>query len=299
MNNSESARCRAYALALDHLKANTAITDTLPVFKEVYQSAADLLAGIYSADQTRLKNRQTGSAGKSQFQESLTKNAMIIASAIVTYAARKNNRELKESMSFNRTELDYARDADLASRAANILATARNLNGELKNYGISEELLTGFSTDLDQFREQAAKPRSQVAEGKAAGLAARTQIRNLQTMFDEQLDSLMLQFRDSHPDFYNTYIVKRTVVNPARRKTRIEGQVTDGATGTGINGVSITIKDTQLATTSVSDGSYSLKTPALSGAVLECVATGYKPFSIMLDVKLGQAYNQPIVLEKI
>jgi hypothetical protein len=298
MTNIESSRFRAYSLALEHLKNNTTITDSVPAFKEVYLSAAEVIDNISDADKTRLVKKQTGSAGKYQFQDELAKKALIISSAVVTYAARKNNLELQQSMSFNRTELDYATDADMASRAANILATARQLNGELKNYGISDDMLNDFAERLTTYQHQSAKPRNQTAERKVAGQATRKQLRRLQYIFDDQLDSLMLQFRDEHPDFYNSYLVKRTVVNPARRKTRIEGIVTD-TTGAGISDVQIKIKDSLLATISMADGGYSLKTAALAKALLEFSKEGYKPVSIKVEVKLGQALNQAVTMQKL
>lgn len=298
MTNFESARFRAYALAMEHLKNNAAITDTVPVFKEVYEEAAALLGSISESDQTRLVKTQTGSAGKQQFREDLIKKAFVISTAVVTYAARNNKQELQESMNFNRTELEYATDSDLGTRTANILATANKLNGELQPYGISGEMLAGFTEDVSAYHRQSTKPRNQAAERKAAGQAARDQLRRLQQIFDYQLDSLMLQFRDEHPGFYNAYLVKRTVVNPARRKTRIEGLVTD-TTGAAIGNVQISIGDSQLATISQTDGTYSLKTAAISGAMLQCSKEGYKPLSIPIEVKRGQALNLPITMEKI
>lgn len=299
MTNIESNRYRAYAMALEHLKNNAAITDTVPALKEVTQSAILLLDSISDTDKTRSLKTQTGAAGKYQFQAELAKNALIIASAIVSFASRNNNQELKQSMSYTRSELDYANDPDMASRTANILATARKLNGELNTYGITEDLLNKVDDSLASYRQQMIKPRNQVTDMRVAGKHARESLRQLKLIFDEQLDTLMIQFRDVNPDFYNSYIVKRTVINPSRRKTRLEGMATDGATGAGIGNVLLTIKGSLLTTTSMSDGSFSLKTPPLAGAVLECTCGGYKPVTITVDVKLGQALNLTVVMEKV
>jgi hypothetical protein len=298
MNNAEAARYRAYGLAIEHLRVNTAITDAVPAFKEVFQEAADIFASITGADLTRLVKTHTAYTGKQQFQEELVNNAMLISSSIITYAARNNKQEMLQSMNFTPSELVYANDADLGSRAGNILATAQQLNGQLQHFGVSDELLKTFAEQVKNYVPLSGKPRTHVVERKAAGQSTRDHLRRLREIFDFQLDSLMLHFRVTYPDFYNTYIMKRTVVNPARRKTRIEGLVTD-ISGSGLGDVQIKIKEAELATITLADGSYSLKTAALAGATIEFNKEGYKTITITIDIKRGQVLNQPVTMEKI
>lgn len=71
MNNTESSRFRAYAVAIEHLKNNTAITDTVPAIKEVVEEAAALVENIQEADNKRLIIPKTGTAGKYQYTSEL------------------------------------------------------------------------------------------------------------------------------------------------------------------------------------------------------------------------------------
>lgn len=201
-------------------------------------------------------------------------------------------------MSFTRTELDYANDTDLASRTSNILTTAKQINGDLKNYGITDEMLNDFSERVNNLRTHSTKPRFQTADRKAARLAAGDQLRQLQYLFDEQLDKLMLQFRDKYNEFYNSYIIKRTFVSPSSRKTRVEGTVADIA-GAGIGDVLIRFKDSELATTSLPDGSFSLKSGVFNSVQLEFIKEGYKTLTVTVSIKRGQILVQPVTLEKL
>lgn len=297
MTNTEAARYRAYGLAIEHLKQYPDITGTIPAFKEVLDEAIAIFSSITGTDLPRLLKSQTGSAGKQQFRDELVKNAVLIASAVLTYASRNNKKELLQSMSYTRSELEYANDADLGGRAGNILATAKQLNGSLQPFGVSDTLLKSFDEQVSNYVPLAARPRTLVSERKAAGLAAKEQLDKLANIFDYQLDSMMLHLQAGNPDFYNTYVIKRTVVNPARRKTRIEGTITD-KDGNALGNVNVRIKDSLLTTISLTDGSYTIKTPVLNAATVEFSKEGFKPVTVVVDVKRGQALSQSIVMER-
>lgn len=299
MTKIEYARFQAYALAMEHLKNHTAITDSVPVFKKVYDNAAKLLERIADADQVREAKKETSSAGKQQFKNELVRKARIVAGAIVTYAGLHNDQGLRESMTFSHTELARAKDTDLASLTANILEAARQLNGQLKDFGISDELLQDYTERVTNYSTQANKPRRQVAEIKVAGDIAREDLLSLRKIFDQQLDSLMLQFEEKHPEFYITYHIKRTIIYPGHRKTKIDGLVTDARTGDGIANAQISIKGSPLTVTTQPDGSFILTTKPLHNATLECTCEGFKTVSLLVEVKLGQSLKQEIIMEKI
>jgi hypothetical protein len=299
MNSIQNARYKAYSLALAHLKENEAITKGVPAFETAYLTAKQTLDAIAGAGNLQQQKFQAFSAGKKQYHDEICNQALAIASAIVTYASGKNDQGLKESMSFTHTELFYAPDNELGAKTANILATARAMEKELDHYGITTPVLDHFATLVKQYLPSANEPRNMVAERKEAGEQIKKLMKQLKEQMTNQLDRLMLQFKFTHQEFYNQYIIKRSVINPSRRKTRVEGVVTDVASLAGIGDVQVMVKDTSYITLTLADGSYSLKTPALAAATILYRKEGYAPASVQVEIKRGQASNQPMALQPV
>jgi Carboxypeptidase regulatory-like domain len=299
MTKNQAARYKAYSLALAHLSENEEITKGIPAFAQAYQAAKATLDAISAADNLRQQNRIAISAGKKQFREEIARQAQAISAAIVTYASAGKNLQLKEAMNFTQSELFRGTDPELGARAANILASARSLATELKSYGISDEMLEAFSTLVAQYLPAANSPRNSTAGRKQAGQLIKEGLNELRDQLKNQLDKLMLQFKSSHPDFYDTYLIKRAVINPAYRNTQLEGLVTDLASLATLGGVQVSVKDTSLVTATLADGSYSLKLPLLTRAKVLYQKEGYVPATVEVEVKRGQKARQEVALQQI
>ena len=297
MNSIQNARYKAYSLALAHLKENEAITKAVPAFETAFLSAKATLAAVDSADSRKAQKKGGVTDSKQKHQDNLANQALALAAVISSYAALNKDLVLKEEMHFSPSELFYGPNQQVSVHCANILAKARELTGELKDYGVTEALIDNYATQLDQYAVSILEPRSATAERKQAGELVAELLKQLQVIFTDHLDALMLLFKFTHRDFYNQYLIKRMIVNPATRKTRVEGVVTDKASRTQLANVSITVKGSNLEAATLGDGSYSLKTPALTMVTVVYQKEGYKPFTIEAAVKRGQATTLNVELE--
>lgn len=298
MNQLQLARYKAYTVALAHLKENEEITKDVPAFAKVYGNIKALLDNITVAGNLQEEKQQAVSTGKYEYQAAIGQQALTIAAAIVTYAVSIKDGELKESMNFTRTELSYVTDAELGARASNILTTAKKLEEPLQEYGVSAEMIASLARLTEQYLPEANKTRTHTARRKNATQQIGDAIKQAQELMDNQLDKLMIRYQVSNPEFYNQYIINRTVINPARRKTRLEGVTTDGETQTGLGDVLVMVEGSNLVTTTLADGSYSLKVPPMSGATIIFQKDGYVTQKLVLDIKRGQAVKQEVVLVK-
>lgn len=299
MTIDQSARYNAYALGLAYLKENEVITKDIPAFSEAWQAANTTLNAVAEAENLRQMNRQGIIASKKQYLAQISHQALAISSAIVTYASANKDNGLKETMTFTSSELSYTSIQQLGARVSNILSTAKNLREELKKYGISDEVLTGFARLVEQYLPSANLPRINTNNRKNAREQVIELLKQLQEQMDNQIDKLMVQFRLSHPEFYNKYLISRTVVNPGHRKTRVEGLALEEGTGALLGGVQVMIEQSNLATETMADGSYSLKTPGLTNATLVFKKEGYQTVSVQLEIKRGQIVKQTVEMIKI
>lgn len=298
MTTSQQARFNAYSLALAHLKQHEAIIKEIPGLERAYKMAKSTLEAIEAADRLRQQKQKAVTAGKQQFVEEIAHQALTIASAIVNYATEKKDEELKKAMSFNHSELMYVPVIELGAKVANILSAARPLEAALADFGITPELLSNFAAQAEQFPLKSSQPRSVKAIRKEAGQQIRDGLNQVKEQLDQQIDGLMLQFKFSQPEFYNQYLVKRSLVNPARRKTRVEGVVTDKASQAVLGDVQVTVQDAGITSTTDAEGRFSLGVPPLKGLVVLFQKEGYTTATARVDMKRGKALTQEVSLEK-
>ncbi|MCX6317664.1 MAG: carboxypeptidase-like regulatory domain-containing protein [Bacteroidetes bacterium] len=297
MTNVETAKYKAYKLALAHLANNEAITNEEPVFASAYQAAKALLDRIDAAESMRTSKVTATTATRNDQRKDLAEITFSVAAVMKGYAEKAGDTALRNAMSLSRGEVFGTTPLQLSTVASNILAQAQKLLEPLKAHGMNESLLADFAAQLEQFNTGNA-PRNFIAERKQAGQLVSDNLRSLTDLFNGQLDGMMLLFKDKYPDFYAQYLIKRAVVNPARRKTRVEGVVTDKAGGSVLAGVLVSLKGTSATTLTATDGSYYLNAQPAVPLVILFEKEGYKPLEVTVIVKRGQALLQNAALEK-
>lgn len=289
----------AYSLALAHIKDNESVTKELPGIARTYNAAKALLDSINAADTMRQHKLTAVTAGKLQFRNEIAHQALMVASAIVSYAAEKNDEELKKAMTYNPSDLFYAQVNKLGAMVATIVETAKPLAATLKDYGITEEMFTAFARQAESFQERISHPVNTRAEHKTAGQQINEWLNQLRDILDKQLDGLMLQFKFSQPDFYKQYFNKRKLNNPARRKTRLEGLVTEKKSREPLGDVKVVFKDPELNAVTTADGMFSLGMRPEKGVEVSFVKEGYATVTVTVDLLRGQAVYQQVELEKL
>ncbi len=299
MNSYQTARYKAYSLALAYVKENESITSSVPIFAAVYTSAIASLDAISNTNKRKIEKRKGVADNKQQHQDSLSVQAQSIASIIGTYSTIKKDLVLKEAMNFSKTELFYGPDQLLNEKSANILTKAKELAADLKDYGITPALIASFESQLKDYSSTINEPRNVAMERKQAVVQIKDLFTQLKLVFTEQLDPLMQLFKTDNRDFYDQYLLKRSIVDPARRKTRVEGTVTNKLTGKALPGATVMIKDTEFVTSTPDDGSYSLNVPGVKQVPVSYQKDGYKPVTKQAILKRGQSTILDVELEEI
>lgn len=299
MTQNQLARFNAYTLALAFLAKNLEKTKNIPVFSKVFQTIKALLDAVAERNNLGRESRTAVTDGKQQYLGEIAQLAFTISSAIVSYATGIKNVKLRNSMNFTRSDLFYATDQDLGAHASNILTMAKKLAAQLAEYGITEEMITSLANLTEQYLPQASQPREHKVRVKNATQQIAGLIKEAQDLMDNQLDRIMVQFEQADPEFYRQYILSRTVESPSHRKTRLEGTVVEKDTQNGLGNVEVSLPGSNLVTTTLEDGSYSLKTSPENNATVVYKKEGYAPVTIVLSFVRGQAVKQVVEMVKL
>ena len=299
MTTNQAARYKSYVLSLAFLKENQDITKEADAFASVFDAAWLLVNEISNID-TRKTVRLKGVAEtKEQLQDELVEQAVAIASVISGYAAQKSDPGLKEAMNFTRSELFYGSDQQLGTKCRIILEKARELTAQILRFGITPEKIETFAGYIDNYTASINEPRSATAYRKQAGMQMRQLFDQLRRLFTEQLDPMMMLFKATQREFYDQYLIRRMIVNPAQRKTKVQGKVRDKATLQELADVAVSVKglETMPATTDA-EGRYSLQTPLLKRLPLLYYKEGYKPGRADTTVSRGKTTTLDVELER-
>lgn len=298
MKTEQLARYNAYSLAISYLLENENITKAVPAFATTCADAKAKLDTITQHENRRQQISSRATVQKEQLQTDLANQAEAVAAVIGSYASRKKDAKLLESVSFSPTALHYASAQVLSSRCNNILNLAKELAEPLKEYGISAEMITSLATLTEEYAANVQAPRIEKGDRKNAGTEIRELIQELDTIFNNQLDGLMLLFRFSHRSFYNGYLIKREIQERGHRKTRLEGLVVEKGTTNGLQGVELIIDDTATNVQTGAEGNFDLKLPLLTGAMARFKKAGYKTVELPVTLRRGQVTRLEVELEK-
>lgn len=299
MTNNEKARFNAFTLSLAHLMENTGITKEVPAIAEACETARQLLDAISDSNSRRAGKLGGATSKKQYYREELSRTALAIASIIRSYASDRNDLELKESMNYSYSELRYTGENRLNEHCSNILATARKLGPGLGAFGINEDMLKEFEHLMEMYEQSRTQPRSLMAVRKEAGREVKALLRELNNLFVDKLDAMMLLYKTTHREFYGQYMAKRTIINPGHRSTRVEGRVRDKVNNQELSRVKVSVKGTLIHSITSEDGTYTIKAPVLPSVLVVFEKEGYQTQTVEVPLRRGQATAQDIALELV
>lgn len=178
-------------------------------------TAVDELDAVVSGIALQLETTTLPSgaaASKKTALESLVIYAHEIAAAIHAYATEGGDDELAAEVDFSPSDLAQGRPATIVARCTNIASLATENLALLADYKITQAKVTALTKKTAAFEKLASKPRQGVAKKAAANAALPRLLKQGRNILTRRVDKLMVQFRESAPEFYNEYKSARKIV---------------------------------------------------------------------------------------
>ena len=192
----------------------TTAATALPALVAVTEELNELLEGI----ETQFKKQQALSGvslEKTAALQALANAGFEIISAVQSCAAATGNPELAGKTNFKRGKLNRGADKTILNRAEEIHEIATAVLSSLADYGVTQAKLNAFSKKIEALRKAHPAPRQRVNAGRSATKQLAELFQELTDLLRKRADRLLVQFRESAPEFYNEYQSARTVVSPA------------------------------------------------------------------------------------
>lgn len=226
--------------------------------------------------------------------------SLALSGKLVAFASAQKNYELKKAMKFSKTKLNRQGAGGLCSKCKSIMAELIRFKGELKDYQITDADIAAYDNLVTEYEQLATATTNAASSRKAQNLSIIEQIAEIKTLLKEQLDGMMLDFKETDKVFYDEYTNNRDIRKAKTSPTKISGTSIDGETQKPIKNVLISVVDTNYFTNSKKDGRFDLRTPQPGTVTLEAEVFGYEKTTITgVEVKLGKTTELTITLKPI
>src|ERR1051325_6905655 len=150
---------------------------------------------------------------KEQTRATLNKCASEVIGAVRAYAAKNADPELAAKADYSDSEVTAGKANEVVARCKAIHAAATQNVDALGKYGITNAKLATFKKSIDAFNKLKSAPRQGRATKSAAAQLLPQLVRSAVAILRDQLDGLMIQFKEASPNFYEEYFAARTVVD--------------------------------------------------------------------------------------
>jgi hypothetical protein len=203
---------------------------TAPVLSiaRCYTALSGLSDDIDEAAVTQ-ESRNGLSAAKATAKKQLIDVAHDVASAVVSYGAETEDDDLVGRCSFSPTQLAKGSDGTVVSRCKGLHVAATEVVDDLGEHGVTPAKLTTFKKKIDGFDKISTKPRVSVGRSSAATRRLPVLFRQASQLLTKRLDTLMVQFKNTQPEFYARYKSARRLVSAATRSAK-DAKAKAGAT---------------------------------------------------------------------
>ena len=206
------------------LEDDTSITASIPSIARCHAGLWKLADAIDEAAVTQQRQNGLASA-KSAAKTQLLDAAHDVAAAVVSYGTEVENDDLAGRCDISRSDLGKGRDGTVVSRCKNVHATAAEVVGDLADHGVTSAKLTALKKKIDGFDTISTKPRQSVAKTSAATTRLPVLFSQASRCLSRQLDTVMVQFKNTEPEFYAKYQAARSVVSTGTRSRNLENVV--------------------------------------------------------------------------
>jgi len=242
-----------------------------------------------------------GVAQSKEMMKQLVINKILTMSGkLVAFASTMKYYELKEAMSFSKSGLNRLGAAGIISVCNAILKEINTYPDPLVNYGIAQTDIESFNEQISEYEKSASSPRNAASSRKALNIALKDKIREIKIMIKEQLDTLILPYKETDRVFYDEYRNNRIIIDPKTSFTQLSGIVTNTVTKEPVKNALVSVPGTSYLTNTRKDGTFNLRIPQPGTVNVKVELFGYEAATINgVEIKLGKNTELPVTLKAV
>lgn len=173
------------------------------------------------------RKQSKGSRGATR-QKAMVKNSLVsetvrVASILWSYADNSGQEDLKPVCEVSRSDLRQMTDADLTGHCS-MIADLLNANIDgLEDFFFLPPAAVAYENLVTSFSARANDPRAEISKRSGATRSVPAILRKAFKVLRYRMDGGMMQYKDSHPEFFLAYKSARKIVDRGIRHTEKPG----------------------------------------------------------------------------
>ena len=220
-----------------------------------------LIAKIVLIQQTETKQTRSTkgiTGGKKTKKQELIEKTIEGSSALQSFASDSGDEDLYALVDFTEGELDGLPDAIVKDRAQLVLDTVNANAVSLVGEGFDAADIAELLALITAYDVAIPAPRTAISNKKTATETLKTLFNETMELLETNLDKKMVQFKQSHPEFFSDYENNREILDLGTHHTRLGGIVTDNE-GNPLGGVLVKAVEADLEELTNAEGEYLFK----------------------------------------
>jgi hypothetical protein len=301
MTNRETFQLAAFERTLALMDKNLSIIEDVPKIMEAKNNLATSINNIQTINARGVKGLGGAYVIFNEAKTKLLETTLAVQGALIAYATGENKNDLLKNADISTTFLKQSNNESLYGNCKYLFDLALPLKAVL----ISDYQLPATASDLLSAALEAYKtalPDKGLAKKEAtANTKARKEAFEQTTEIMTRLGNLLLMFRSTKPEFYESYLEAAHIGGYSSKKkqnqTLITGQVVDFETHAAIADAKISIVLQQSETYSGTDGNFSLAIPTPGELTIKAEKAGYTLWEDDIIIEEGEVMTVLVEME--
>lgn len=276
-----------------------AMADVITVFRRLLLNIGE-----------NVKNQEIDISGITQnkldMKDSFIDNTIDVQSRIASLASAIGDKSLYNQVDKSASELSDLGDISLFEHGQLLIDIAAERKDALQPYGIDDKMMEEYGKEAKAYIDYSQEPRKAIAARKTATANLATLIPELSYYMSYTVDTNMIRFHKTNPEFYAAYTSARNIVDGPVHKYAALGSVIDEETHAFLQNVKVSFmlkSETGAVTivrtvTTTKSGTFKVKTlePGLYKIVFELFS--YDSLTLELVVYKNQQLRLNVAIRK-
>jgi hypothetical protein len=280
--------------------ANKPVTDSVITLKQAIALLASLIQRITLVATQQLTGI-TGAAELKKYFKLETCNAcFVIIQPALAFCKATNNPVLAAKIRFSLTQLIRFDDSIFVDKMNSIKDALQPYitDESLLDYNVTPAMWSAFTAAIDNYQSVETSPRSAIVTRKSETQQLKALFAQANDHCKNTLDKIVGSMRFTHPDYYNSYMDSRRIVNQPTITTKLKAIVLDAITGQPLPMAIITISNTEQSAMSNISGKAVINQVKIGMHTVTCTAEGFQTTtSPVLEFKKGKYTTVKFLLQ--
>jgi len=212
MSDNDKKRLSMYENVISFLQENR---DIISLNRSFYYSLSKLKKMV---DEIKIRDKELSSDTLEKTvktynaKDELILSLVSVTAALYNFARERNDITLKEKTRISQSFFVRLRDVELINRASGIYQIANLNSNVLQKYKVTKQAIQDLKAKLDRFSSALDTKVNSFITGDAA-VALSNSFNEAESIINNQLDKLVEQFDSVFPEFYDDYLLIRSMEN--------------------------------------------------------------------------------------